>query len=222
MPPARPLPIADLATVLKERLRRGELQPGQRLVEADLVRETGASRSKVREALRQLAAEGLVVIDEFRGASVRRFTQAEAAQISRAREALEGLAARLAAETPLKPLERSHLKKLQADMDDAARAKQVERYARLNEAFHAFILNRAGNAFVTAFVERLRIPLFRLQFQDGWGGDPMLRRNTDHQKISRAILKGDPDAAEAAMRAHLRNGSAAMADIDSRFFGPSD
>ena len=212
-------PAADLATDLKERLRSGQFLPGQRLVEADLVRDTGASRSKVREALRHLAAEGLVVIDEFRGASVRRLTQAEAAQISRAREVLEGLAARLAAEIPLKPLERGHLKKLQEDMDDAARAKQAERYARLNEAFHAFILNRAGNAFVTAFVERLRIPLFRLQFQAGWGGDPMLRRNVDHQKITRAILKGDPDAAEAAMREHLRNGSTAMAEIDSSFFG---
>lgn len=217
MPP--PAKSADIAELLKDRLRAGHFAPGQRLVEADLVRETGASRSKVREALRRLAAEDLLVIDEFRGASVRRLTREEAAQISRTREVLEGLAARLAAEAPMTEAERGRLRKLQEDMDDAARARQERRYAQLNEHFHAFIMERAGNAFVAGFVERLRIPLFRLQFQAGWGGEPMMRRNADHRKITRAILAGDGDAAEAAMRAHLRNGSSAMAAIDPSFFG---
>ena len=61
-----------VADWVRERIRLGKLVPGQRLIEADMVRETGASRSKVREALQRLESEGLVTIEEFRGASVKR------------------------------------------------------------------------------------------------------------------------------------------------------
>src|SRR5690606_12848454 len=63
---------AEVAGLLRERIRLGRVVPGQRQVEADLVEATGASRSKVREPLRRLEAEGLVSIEEFRGASVKR------------------------------------------------------------------------------------------------------------------------------------------------------
>jgi DNA-binding GntR family transcriptional regulator len=216
-PVPRPAP-PDVAQTLRDKMRRGLLTPGQRLVEADLMRETGASRSKVREALRQLAAEGLVSIEEFRGASVRRLTRDQALQITRAREALEAMAARLVAERDLPKREREHLRKLQDDMDDAARARQAERYTRLNDAFHEFLMTEAKNDYIAAFVERLRLPLFRVQFAMGWGTETMLRRNVDHQRITQAILKNDPDAAEAAMREHLRNGATNMDRIEDTYF----
>ena len=82
-----------VADWVRERIRLGKLVPGQRLVEADMVRDTGASRSKVREALQRLESEGLVTIEEFRGASVRRLGIDEVRQIYQTRMALEGLAA---------------------------------------------------------------------------------------------------------------------------------
>src|SRR5512139_3432114 len=79
---------------VREHIRHGRLVPGQRLVEADIVAATGASRSKVREALRRLESEGLLTIEEFRGASVKRLGPDEVRQIYQTRMALEGLAAR--------------------------------------------------------------------------------------------------------------------------------
>ena len=61
----------DIADWVRERIRTGRFVPGQRLVEVDIIRQTGASRSKTREALQRLEGEGLVLIEEFRGASVR-------------------------------------------------------------------------------------------------------------------------------------------------------
>jgi DNA-binding GntR family transcriptional regulator len=85
--------VAFVADWVRDRIRRGRMVPGQRLIEADLIRETGASRSRVREALQRLETEGLVAIEEFRGASVRRFSRDELSAIYRTRSALEGLAA---------------------------------------------------------------------------------------------------------------------------------
>src|SRR5690349_10615787 len=67
--------VREVIEWIRERIRRGRLVPGQRLVEADIIREVGASRSRVREALQRLATEGLVTIEEFRGASVKHFTR---------------------------------------------------------------------------------------------------------------------------------------------------
>src|SRR5690349_21951023 len=96
-PPAaveEPLSVSAVVEWIRDRIRRGRLVPGQRLVEADIMREVSASRSRVREALQRLSAEGLVTIEEFRGASVKQFSRDEIRQIYRARMALEGLAAR--------------------------------------------------------------------------------------------------------------------------------
>eukprot|EP01035_Chromulina_nebulosa_P039020 gene39020-52718_t len=85
----RDVTSADVAAWLRDRIRLGRVAPGQRLIEADVVRDTGASRGRVREALQRLETEGLIVIEEFRGASVRSFTPDETRQIYRARMALE-------------------------------------------------------------------------------------------------------------------------------------
>jgi DNA-binding GntR family transcriptional regulator len=82
-----------VAEWIRERIRRGRFVPGQRLVEADIIEQLGASRSKVREALQRLQAEGLITIEEFRGASVRRIGPDEVRAIYRTRMVLEGLAA---------------------------------------------------------------------------------------------------------------------------------
>ena len=72
---------SDVADGIRQRIRLGRYVPGQRLIEGDLIRETGASRSRVREALQRLAIEGLITIEEFRGASVKRITWDEVRQI---------------------------------------------------------------------------------------------------------------------------------------------
>src|SRR3954470_15345559 len=105
---ARPenVAVAEVVDWIRERIRRGRFAPGQRLVEADIIRELSASRSRVREALQRLSTEGLVTIEEFRGASVKQFSRDEIRQIYRARMALEGQAARDFAESDAADLKR--------------------------------------------------------------------------------------------------------------------
>src|SRR5689334_23696044 len=83
-----PVSVSTVVEWIRDRIRRGRLVPGQRLVEADIIRELSASRSRVREALQRLSTEGLVTIEEFRGASVKQFSRDEIRQIYRARMAL--------------------------------------------------------------------------------------------------------------------------------------
>jgi DNA-binding GntR family transcriptional regulator len=208
---------ADVAEHLKDRVRRGSLVPGQRLVEADIVQDTGASRSRVREALRQLAAEGLVSIETFRGASIKRLSREEVDQIYRAREALEGAAARLFAERA-KPEQLRALAQAQAEMNDCEARGDRDQYGALNERWHALILRASGNAYMQAFVERLRLPVFRMQFGMFFTGDTMASSNVGHRAVTAAILAGRGEEAERCMRAHVLEGLVAIDRNDDEFF----
>ena len=90
--------LHGIVTELEARIDTARLVSGQRLVEADLTREFGISRALLREAFRQLAAEGAIELVPNRGAEVRRLTRAEALELFEIRTELEGMAARRAAE----------------------------------------------------------------------------------------------------------------------------
>lgn len=216
--PPRTASALDVMTYLKDRLRRGELVPGQRLVEPDVMRETGASRAKVREALLRLSTEGMVELHEFRGAVVKRLTRGEVKQAYDMREMLEGLAARLTAASQLDKPARAELTAIGAEMDAAVASGSVERFVNANDRYHRFIVLHAGNAFLESFLERLRIPIFRLQFHMFYDTEVMRHSNADHQVITAAILAGDGRKAESAMRAHVRSGYATVAELEDRYF----
>lgn len=85
----------DVMEFIKARIRAGAFVAGQRLVETDLMQMTGATRSRLREALRAVAYEGLIELHEFKGAVVRGLTHEDARQMWELREVLEGAAARI-------------------------------------------------------------------------------------------------------------------------------
>lgn len=182
------------------------------------MRDTGASRGRVREALQRLASDGLVELHEFRGAFVKRLTRADVLQAYDMREMLEGLAARLTASAGLKGAERVQFLAIQAEMDGAADAMAMDRFVRANDRYHEFIIRHAKNDYLLSFLERLRIPIFRLQFHVFYTGETLRLSNTDHQRITRAILAGEGDQAEVAMRSHVRNGLATVQKLDDSYF----
>src|SRR5690348_9417520 len=95
---ARHLPLNRMvADAIRERILGGEFEPGERLAEERLSEELGVSRMPVREALRALAAEGMVTIAPRRGASITAYTPAQILELVEVRATLEGLNARLAA-----------------------------------------------------------------------------------------------------------------------------
>jgi DNA-binding GntR family transcriptional regulator len=208
----------DVADWLRDLMRKGRLVPGQRLVEIDITRQTGASRSKVREALQRLEAERLVKIEEFRGASVRRAGREEIRQIYRARVALEGISAADFTRNASAAQKRK-LGELQAELDLCVAERASERFARLNGEWHGLVIAGSGNAIVRDMLQRMTVPINRLLFESFYDEARLRAANSDHVVISAAILAGDADAAEAAMRRHVEEGFATLSMVAEGFLG---
>lgn len=211
--------IRELADHLRDRIRQGVFVPGQRLIEADLTLELGVGRGRVREVLRTLVGEGLLDFQENRGVLVRRLTRSEVAEIGQTREALEGLCARLAASRDLEPADAERLKALQAELDAAASVADLARYNQANRDYHHLIAELAGNRFANEFLGRIAAASVRLQFAAALNSARMLGGNADHHMITTAILGGNPDVAEVAMRAHVRRGNAHLAELADHLYG---
>jgi DNA-binding GntR family transcriptional regulator len=201
---------------IRERIRRGRFVPGQRLVEADIMREIATSRSRVREALQRLSTEGLITIEEFRGASVKTYSRDEIRQIYRVRMALEGLAAgELAAADA--PEVKARLAKIQEELNALEHTGNHERFARLNDEWHRLIIDGSGNDYVRMFVERLRVPIYRLLFSTFYSARRIDKANAGHRRITDAIVQGRAKEAERAMRDHIAEGLAALSELEAEF-----
>lgn len=211
--------LQEISEQLKLRITQGAYAPGQRLLEKDLVEQFGVSRGRMREALRNLVGEGLLEFEEQRGVRIRRLTRKTATDIGRVREMVEGLAARQAAEQELDETTAARFKALAEQMNAVAEARDAELFGRLNKEFHDLIVETAGNEVLSSTLDRLRVPLFRLQFYEGMTTENLPERNRDHQEITRAILAHEPDRAEEAMREHVRGGNARLVELADRIFG---
>jgi DNA-binding GntR family transcriptional regulator len=208
-----PVSVGAVVEWIRDRIRRGRLVPGQRLVEADIIRELSASRSRVREALQRLSTEGLVTIEEFRGASVKQFSRDEIRQIYRARMALEGLAARDFADADAPDLKR-RFARVQEDLNALEHTGDHDRFARLNDDWHRLIIEGSGNTYISMFVERLRVPIYRLLFTTFYSAQRIDRANAGHRRITDAILAGRAKEAERLMREHIEEGLEALESIE--------
>jgi DNA-binding GntR family transcriptional regulator len=183
-------------------IMRGDLVPGQRLVEADLVQELRATRASVRAALAELAAEGLVERMRNRGARVRVVSLDEAIAISECRMVLEGLCAARAAERASRADVRE-LVALRTQLRAAVTRGDPLHYSDLNQRLHQRVLAIAAQPVAAALVDRLHAQIVRRQFQLALQpGRPRVSL-PEHERIVEAIAAADPAAAEDAMRQHL-------------------
>lgn len=213
---ASPPSGAQIADWIREQIRRGRFVPEQRLVEVDIIRKTGGSKARVREALRRLEGEGLVEIQEYRGASVRSAGLEELRQIYRARAALEGITAadftRYASQA-----QRMRLQELQEQLERCVEQRLPERFGTLNTQWHELLVEGSGNQVVASLLQRLAVPIHRLLFGSFYNEDRLRTANNDHRRILEAILAGDSEGAEAAMRAHVRDGFETLSAIESDY-----
>jgi DNA-binding GntR family transcriptional regulator len=208
----------EIADWVRERIRTGRFVPGQRLVEVDIIRQLGASRTKVREAFQRLEGEGLVLIEEFRGASVRSSSLDEVRQIYRARIALEGLCAGDFVRNA-SPETRASLYAIQDELDACVAVPAPERFGRLNVEWHRLIVEGAGNAVIAELLKRLNVPIHRLLFESFYDEARLRTANADHQAIVKLIRADDAAGAEQAMRRHIEDGFATLSTIESEFYG---
>ncbi len=198
---APPQPVTDR---LRAAILRGDFHPGERLIELQLADRYQVGRAAVRSALVELDAEGLVAREENRGATVRRISVTEAIEITEARAALEGLVARRAAERATTP-ERAELKALVTSMSRAVRDGELLEYAELNRELHRRLREMARHAVASEMVANLRNRAAHHQYRLALVAGRPAESLPQHRAIVKAVVAGDGDAAELAMRVHLES-----------------
>jgi len=189
----------------------GRFRPGERLVEKQLCELTGASRTSVREALRQLETEGLVEMIPNKGPIVASIDPAQARSIYQVRAALESLAGALFAEHA-SPAEMRALEEAASALAHAYRSRRIEAIVEVKDLFYRVLLEGSGNAIVPSLLRMMyaRISLLR---RVSLGRPARLAASIGEiRAIVRAVKARDPAAAAAACRVHVeRAAEAALA-----------
>lgn len=192
------------ADALRSLIRQGELAPGQS-IDLDLVRRRlQMSSTPIREALRMLEAEGLVVNEPHHESRVSNFTAADAAELYELRAHLEGYAIRLAIPN-LRDQEIAELKRIADLHNEAVDARDAQATARYNEAWHMAIYRSAAQtSFLYEFIAKL---WNAFPWTTAWM-DPKrgVRSVKEHKMIMAAIVDHDAPLAESAMREHVMAG----------------
>lgn len=146
----------QVADLLADLILDGTLAPNQQLVEVELQKQLGVSRSPLREAFRELEKKGLVVIVPRKGTHVRELTRRDIEENFPVRAALEGLAAREA----YKKLTPKELKAMEASLQEmisAGRSRDRERYVEAHKQFHMTFINASGNRLLIDLLQTLRM-----------------------------------------------------------------
>ncbi|GAA1062337.1 GntR family transcriptional regulator [Agromyces bracchium] len=210
--------FSDIAVdVLRDRILSGSLQPGQRISEVALAEELRVSRPPLREALRVLHGEGLVVLTPGRGASVASFDLESVSQLGDLRIALECEIARLAAERAADDAVeaiRTEMTQIESALCDPATP-----YPR-GVDFHGTLAAAAGNPRLATAAGDVKRQLSLARSRTGSPPERARRALDEHHAIFDAVVRRDPDAAESAMRTHMRAAMAAMiASIEAEAAG---
>jgi DNA-binding GntR family transcriptional regulator len=190
----------QIRELLLERILKGELQPGDRLVELQIAQELGTSQAPVREALRELQSLGFVEHEPYRGTRVRRITEGELAEIYPVRAALEELAAQEAAsklDGKVEELEREF-----EAMREAADRDDLQDLAAHDATFHRLIVEAAGNKVLLDTWRTLRVEARVVV--TALKTDIDLQELAElHRPLLEALKEGSPEKAGGALRQHF-------------------
>lgn len=209
--------VEVITDAIRERIRVGDIRPGQRITQREIQEQLKVSSSSVREAFRVLHGEQLLAHQSHRGAVVRRMTRAEILETFRLREVVEGLAAHLAAERAAAGVDISELTEAYRLGEQSCRIDDASAYAQANRTLHEAIYKLSGSSRTAELARNLALPLYRFNHHRLFERSARVQSLHDHAAIVDAIAAGDADAAETAMRNHLRNSGVAMARALERF-----
>lgn len=196
--------VSDPArAALREAIISGRLQPNERLVEAELSKEFGFARAAIRTALVLLEQEGLVTREPKRGARVRLISAKEASEILEAREALEGIVARHAAQNATDE-DISDLRAVIDRMSQLLAAGDLVALSDESAVLHGRILEIAHHVVVERLIALLKSQTVRFQYRTILVPGRPKAALAEHAAVVEAIAARDLGGAEQAMREHLR------------------
>lgn len=199
------LPLRDVVfNTLRDAILKGELEPGERLMEIQLAERLGVSRTPIREAIRKLELEGLVLMIPRKGAEVAKISEKSLRDVLEVRRSLEELAAELACQR----MDAEALK----DLEDAQKAfiQAVESgetmaMAEADEHFHDVIYMGTGNTRLVQILNNLREQMYRYRLEYLKDTHSHEKLDNEHQAIFENIRNGDKEAVCTMVGQHIDN-----------------
>lgn len=188
---------------LREQITYCRLNPGERLVEANLASNFNSSRSPIREALRQLESEGLITFARNRGYTVSKLSVKQVDEIYNIRWLLEGYAARLSAEKASKS-DVQYLSDLNGKLKEAVRENDLKGWLQANTLFHTFFYENCGNENLCNILKTLQLRIHRYKFIIISIPGHFQTYLNQHHGILKACKNNDGEAAEQYMKHHIR------------------
>lgn len=199
---------------IKEAILVFKLKPGESLVENDLARQLGISKTPVRDALLRLEKEGFVTKIPYKGYYVMEITRQSVEDMFEIRSVLEGLAARLAVKH-FSPADLDKARSLIRDQEQALSNGQIEAASDLNRAFHNLIIQRANNERLEQMLGNLDDHLQRYRILSNAQSGRLEKSAEEHQRVLEAIQGQNSEEAEVAVRAHILS---VLGDLENQDF----
>ncbi len=197
----------QISTYLSDQILSGTIKPGQKIEEAAITKKFKVSRTPVREAIRLVAASGLIKIEPRRGATAVAMNLEQLTQMFEALVEIEALCAKYCARR-ITAFEQSKLSDIHSKFQTAIKAKDSKLYSELNEEFHKLIYSGAHNETLENIALNMwqqLSPYRRNMFFTR--KERMKASYKEHQKIVEAIMSSNQDTAYAAMYQHVTNSS---------------
>lgn len=199
------LPLRDVVfNTLRRAILTGELKPGERLMEIHLANKLGVSRTPIREAIRKLELEGLVIMIPRRGAEVAQITEKSLKDVLEVRRALDALCVELACDR-ISEEEKAQLKQACDAFERATRTKNVTAIAEADVALHDIIVQATGNRRLIQLINNLSEQMYRYRFEyikDESRHDNLVE---EHRMIYESIMENDKERAAQAAKLHIDN-----------------
>lgn len=199
------LPLRDVVfNTLRQAILTGEMKPGERLMEIHLANKLGVSRTPIREAIRKLELEGLVIMIPRRGAEVAQITWKNLKDVLEVRKALDVLAIELACERMTQE-ELQKLCKACEAFKDATKNGDLRKIAESDVVLHDIIVYSTRNNRLIQLVNNLSEQMYRYRFEYIKDVSQHERLVKEHNDIYESILKKNKKAAADAVRRHIDN-----------------
>ena len=199
------LPLRDVVfQTLRQAILKGELQPGERLMEIKLAERLGVSRTPIREAIRKLELEGLVIMIPRKGAAVANITEKDTKDVLEVRRTLEMFAVEVACDR-ITPEQLVQLKEAAKAFEASKGSMDLIRIAETDMNFHEIIYEATQNERLVQMLNNLRENMYRYRIEylkDPNYYDSLVR---EHQAILDAVENGCKEKARVCMRDHIDN-----------------
>ena len=199
------LPLRDVVfNTLRQAIITGEFAPGERLMEIALANRLGVSRTPVREAIRKLELEGLVVMIPRKGAEVAKITEKDLRDVLEVRSSLEELAAELAAER-MNDEVKEKLEKALKEFEEAIESDDNAAIADSDVDFHDVIFEATGNARLIQIINNLREQMYRYRLEYVKDTEYHTVLLNEHRELAKAMVEGRKEDARKIMKRHIDN-----------------